>query len=510
MAKSRAQYRVLFVNPCLRKKSYSKLLPVGLAMVMTYVVGQGYSNYHLLDVDLHELEDEAVLEHLRENPYDAIMLGSIVTHYKWIKWFVRNARQLQPQARLIVGNSVAGSIPELFLQNAPADAVVIGEGEISAFEVLEAFRTGADLAEVEGIAYRATDGSCQKTPKRKALKIDSFPMVEWDFFDVEQYIVLSSKSHAQGADGRTARVMPVTTARGCAFKCTFCHYVFWNDPYRHRSPESVLAEVRRNMERYQANYISFWDDLSFASVKQVHQICDAILESGLKFHWDASIRADLLSRNKLSEEEKVEVVRKMRQSGCLSVGFSLESGSPEILDMMNKKIEVEDFFETVRHFREQGIVCNTSVVFGYPIETLDTIRATFEQCVQARVYPSIGFLLPLPSTGMYDYALEHGFITDEDRFLDSITERQDICLNMTSLSDEEIMGAITEGAKELNTLLELGLSEDKFIRTQRYQNDRAKHEKRKAPLDPDNMVRNENDFSFNYSAAVFEMDTGCL
>ena len=53
-------------------------------------------------------------------------------------------------------------------------------------------------------------------------------------------------------------------------------------------------------------------------------------------------------------------------------------------------------------------------------------------CFEANIYPSMGYLLPLPSTGMYEYAKEHGYITDDDKYLDSITERQDLCVNMTT------------------------------------------------------------------------------
>jgi len=187
-------------------------------------------------------------------------------------------------------------------------------------------------------------------------------------------------------------------------------------------------------------------------------------------------------------------------------GFSLESGNQEILEMMNKKIEAESFMETVNILHDADIICNTSVVFGYPIETKDTIKETFEQCLKARVYPSIGFLLPLPATGMYDYALTKGHIRDEEEFLLSITERQDICVNMTKLSDEEIMNEIKEGGKKLNELLELGLTEDRYIKTGNFKNYKAKKQWKKPPLDPEDVKRNENDFSFNYSATEFKYE----
>ena len=499
---------LLFVNVCLRKNAHSRFLPVGLAYVMTYFERAGYK-FSLLDVDIDDLEDSTVEQHLREHAYDCILLGSIVTHYKWVKWFVKAAKQYQPQTTIVVGNSVAGSIPEVFLKNAPADIVVMGEGEVTAHDAVEAVRAGRDLVEVPGIAFRNPQGEIVINGLRKAGDIHSLPLIKWDYFDVERYIQNARYAAGGVKDTDTqVRSMPVVTARGCVFKCTFCHYVYWNDPYRHRRPDHILEEISGNIEKYDANYMAFWDDLSFASAKQAEALADAIIESGLKFDWSASVRIDMFVRNRLSREEAMVIAQKMRESGCLSVGFSLESGSQEIIEMMNKKIRTVDFFETVHLFKQAGIMVNTSVIFGYPIETKETIRQTFDMCYAAKTYPSIGFLLPLPATGMYDYAKEHGYITDEDAYLDSITERQDICINLTSLTDEEIMEEIKVGAKRLNDLLQLGLDESRYIKTGRPQGDRGVNEEKPLPIDPDNLIRIENDFSFNYSEAVFEMDTG--
>jgi len=502
--KSREDTKILFVNPCLRRGGFTKLLPVGLAYVMTYFHENGY-RFDLLDIDINEYDNSYVENFVKEKKYDFVLLGSIVTHYKWIKWFVKSVKKNNPKTDVIVGNSVGGSIPDVFLRNAPADAVVIGEGEITALELVDAIRLGKDLTKVEGIAFMDTNGEFVRTPARKVGKIDDIPMVNWDFFDVDRYLAQPPDAMDPEETESNIRAIPLATARGCSFRCTFCHFVFWNDPYRNRSPKLIIQEIKRNIEKYKANYINFWDDLSFASAKQVSRLVDEILVSGLKFKWTAAIRADIFSRNHLSNEESLEVAKKMKQSGCFNVGFSLETGSEEILKMMNKKITVNEFNDTVRILRRAGIICNTSVVFGYPIETKETIRKTFEQCLKVGVYPSIGFLLPLPATGMWDYAKANGLITDEDKFLDSITERQDICLNMTKLSDEEIMEEIKSGAKKLNDMLQLGLTEDRYIRTGRPVNYKS-HKKlqKELPMDPDNIQRNENDFSFNYSAQEFK------
>ena len=100
----------------------------------------------------------------------------------------------------------------------------------------------------------------------------------------------------------------------------------------------------------------------------------------------------------------------------------------------------------------------------------------------------------------------NGFITDEDAYLDSITERQDININMTKLSNEEIMGAIKEGAAKLNEMLDLGLNEDTYIRTKGYKNRLDNLEKQRPKLNPKKIKRNVNDMSFNYAQTDFKFE----
>lgn len=492
---------MLFINPSLRLGAKNKLLPVGLASVMTYVDVNGY-DFDLYDIDINDLSDEKVEDFIKSNQYDVILYGSIVTHYKWIKWLTHLIKKYHPETKVIVGNSVSGSIPEVFLRNAPADIAVIGESEVTVLEVLEKLNSDSEdfnlssFREINGLAFIDEDGQYVQTPIRKGQKkLDDFPIINWEYFDVESYIKKGSQAALDIGTKEEIRAMPIVTARGCVFRCTFCHFVFVDDPYRYRSPADIVTELRRNIELYNINYFFFWDDLSFASLNQVERLADAILESGLKFHWSAAVRTDLFGNPKHSYEKRLRLAKKCKEAGCVGMGFSLESGNQEILDMMDKHVKVEYFQAQTEMLAKVGIISQTSVVFGYPQETRETIKETFDMCAQANVYPSIGFLLPLPKTPMYEYAKEHGFIDDDDQFLDSITERQDICINLTKIPEEDVMNIILEEAEILQGKLDLELKG--AIKTGGYREHSNKDKQIK---------RKQNDVTFNYSDTEFEFE----
>ena len=123
----------------------------------------------------------------------------------------------------------------------------------------------------------------------------------------------------------------------------------------------------------------------------------------------------------LEPNDLINLAKKFVKAGCTAAGYSLESGNAKILKAMDKKVESHYFEEQVKICREAGLRTNTSLIIGYPQETKETIKETMLKLEKLKVYPSTGFLLPLPETGMWDYAIKNGFIKDIDNYLTSIT-----------------------------------------------------------------------------------------
>lgn len=518
--------KILFINPSLRLGSDHLFLPVGLGYVMTYIKHAGYK-FDLLDIDGRQLQDDYVENYFKENKYDVICVGSIVTHYRWIKWCINTIKKYQPDTKVIVGNSVGGSIPEVLFKTTGVDIVIYGEAEITLKEILDALKSGNGFGEINnpiveiphankgypatikgtgipGVIYRAKNNLIVNNGKRKAVKnIDEFPFPDWDLFDVQHYLKSGMKhgaSHSWFYPKDKAVTMPINTARGCVFKCTFCHYVFWHDPYRHRSAENVIAEIKFHKEKYGANFFNFWDELSFHKIGPAEKFLDQLIEADLKIHWTCAIRADLMGKdvdakgNPIPRERRLNLAKKFVQAGCVSAGYSLESGNDKILETMNKKVKSEYFHEQVKICREAGLITNTSLVIGYPEETKETIDETMSKLEALNVYPSAGFLLPLPETGMWNHAIENGYIKDIDKFLTDITERQDFSLNMTQLKEEELKNHTMKWLDKLNTKFG-NLEKEKLMKTGGYDK-HSKHQEKDKQVDRNLTTKD----SLNYGA----------
>ena len=330
---------ILVINVSLRPQSPVKFFPIGLGYITTAMKRAGFS-FDLIDIDGHRLSDQEVEAKIREKSYDVICMGCIVTGYRIIKSLVSLIKSYHPNSTIIVGNSVASSVADTLLFRTKVDIAVMGEGDETIIDLLLAIQNSKPLEDVLGICFLRDSVFVKTSPRPRIKDISQLPFIDFSIFDVEEYIKTSQYGvHDPLPFPREeARALPINTARGCIASCGFCYHVFRGMPYRSRSPESLVNEIKEMISLYNLNYINFWDELTFSSKKQVTGFINKILEENVHFYWAADCRADLFQ-----SDDDLPLIREMKKGGCLGLGYSLESADAEILKAMNKRTTVEQF-----------------------------------------------------------------------------------------------------------------------------------------------------------------------
>ena len=469
------EMRILLINVCLRYDSKIKQIPVGLAAIATALDRVGYRP-DILDIDLHRYTEDEVDGVLKKSDrYDIVGFGNIVSGYKYTKKLAIQVKKRIPDALVVVGNTVATSVPRLLLERVPQiDIAVIGEGDVTIVEIARAVESRGSWNKVPGIAYR--DGKkVIFTEKRQAIDdISSIPFPDYSLLDVEEYLSVSNvgvpETNLPDVSFDKLRALPVNTARGCPFSCTFCYHAFKEYKYRYYSFDRVVDHIKYLQDRYRINFVHFWDELTFYSSDRLRELCDEIEKAGIRFYWGINPRANTFQRKDL------DLLKRARSLGALSIGGAFESADDSILEAMNKKISIGQYIEQVAVAREAGLKLGTSLVFGYPQETVDTIKKTIDLCRQLGLYPSVGFILPLPGSGIYEYARNKGFIKDEEEYLLRIGDRQDLHVNLTQMPDEVLVGTLKNELVKLKNDLNIQLEDDKVIKTGVYKIARDKTE----------------------------------
>lgn len=450
---------ILFINLSLRPDSKRRQLPVGLAYVMTAARRAGYE-FDLIDMDIDALSMAQLEEMLRSKQYTVYAMGCIVTGYRFVRQVSKLIRAINQDALIVAGNSVACSIPEILLETTEVDVAVMGEGDVTFVDLLAAISNNRTLQEVQGIMFRKDDNLVLTEQRPVINNLDEIGFPKWGLFDLEkynQYGIINVNTFSS----TTTLSYPLNAARGCPYRCSFCYHAFVGQPYRKYSEQAVIAEIRRLHDSYGCDFISFWDELTFPNIKSVQALVDRMNTLDFKIGWEATARGDLFGL------EHVGLIREMAACGCESISYSLENASPEILSAMNKKMDVKQFVEQSKALWAGGVTPLTSVIFGYPQETRESIALTLKICEQCNIFPSVGFLLPLPGTPIYQWALDNGKITDEPEYLERIGDRQDFHINLTDMDDTELVETVEAGLRALSE--KLGLKLDSVFKTTTYQ-----------------------------------------
>lgn len=458
--------KILFINPALRPNNPKCVPNVGLVYVASAVERAGI-DLEIIDIDAHRFSEEQIEKQIRTKRYDAVGIGTLVSGYKWVKNVANVIKKHKPNVPIIVGNTLGTSVPELLLQKASVDICCLGEGDETIVDILSAINDGRALATVNGIMF-IQDGEVYKTTPRPVIQeIDLIPFPNYDLFDIEIYLKKSKyfvPSHGMlDIPFDELIAFPVNTTRGCPHKCTFCFHAFKNERYRWRSPENIVQEMRLLKSKYNINFIHFWDELTFSGKKQSKRFVDVLLAENLDIYWIASCRAGLL------KEDDYPLIEKYKKARCHGLTFALENANEDIRRAMNKKNSVESFINQCHILKRAEINTFNQVIFGYPQETLSTISETFEVLRKCKIYPSVGYLLPLPGTPMFDYAIEHDYIKDVEDFLMIMGDRQDLRINMTKMSNEEMESAVERHLIQLSEDLEMGIEREKLIKTGTWQ-----------------------------------------
>ncbi|MEI8191228.1 MAG: radical SAM protein, partial [candidate division NC10 bacterium] len=312
----------------------------------------------------------------------------------------RLAKELVPGVKTLIGGVHSSILPDEVAGEQGVDVVVRGEGEQTAVELMDVlFQDEPNLERVQGINFKK-DGRVVSTPERLAIAdLDSLPFPAWHLINIGDY---------QHPLGRTQKAASVLTSRGCPSRCTFCSRGVFGHGYRVRSAQSVLDELEALRSRHGVEEIYFVDDTLTLKRPRVESICKGIIERGWKLPWATP---NGINVNTLD----YELLRLMKESGCYSLSFGVESGNPETLARIHKGQTLAKVREVFRQCRELDIETVAFIIIGFPNEDRAMIDNTLRFLMEIKPdVADIHTLIPLPGTELYEEFDKAGFILNRD------------------------------------------------------------------------------------------------
>jgi len=302
--------------------------------------------------------------------------------------------------------------PKDCLSNPNVDFVVIGEGEYTTLELIEELgKENPSFKDIKGIGFKQGEDIIINSPRPLIKNLDELPMPARHLFDMERYF--NATKSLQGGRQTTERTVVIISSRGCPYNCCFCsiHSVYgWE--WRPRSAESIINEIEYLIKTYKVTGISFEDDNMTLDRKRAEKIFDSIIEKKLNIRWVAgnALRADTLDE---------ELLRKMKDSGCIGVAISPESGDQEVLNkIVGKNMDLKAVENVVRLCKKIGLRVDCNFVIGMVGETKQNIRNTVDFANKLKGigldFSNCYIALPFYGTRLYEQAKKLNYLTVKD------------------------------------------------------------------------------------------------
>jgi len=297
-----------------------------------------------------------------------------------VRRLIRLVRQHLPDVPIVLGGEHATALAAWILQTTPEVlACVLGEGDQTLVELVEALVRGLPLDDVEGLAFRGPEG-VRFTPRRARLRdLDRIPWPAWDLVPLERYL-----ESGLGFGVHRGRSMPLLATRGCVYHCTFCSSPeMWTSRWYARDPDRVLDEIAAWQDRYAVTNFDFYDLTAILSRAWILRFTRRIRERGLVFTWQlpSGTRCEVLDD---------EVCRSLFASGCRNVSFAPESGSPRVLRRIRKRVDLGRLEASVRSAVRAGLNVKLNIIMGLPEDTPADLART------------VGFLIRMAWSGVHD------------------------------------------------------------------------------------------------------------
>ncbi|MEN6326693.1 MAG: radical SAM protein [Syntrophomonas sp.] len=420
--------------------AYISWFPQGLAYIAAVCREAGHE-VEIYNQDVYHWTESHLNNLLNKERYDFIGVGACGGYYQYRKILkiseaINNSKH---RPFYVLGGHLSAPEPEYFLRKTLADAVVIGEGEITVIKLLAALQQKKSLHSVNGIAFW-DNGQCIQTPRQDLIAdIDSIPFPAWDLFPIDHYALLRMP-HIKNSE----RCMPVLSGRGCTFKCNFCYRM--DQGFRGRSAENIVEEIKLLKEKYAISYIAFSDELLMSSTQRTLELCQSFIKHKLDIRWDCNGRLTYA---------RPEVLKVMKEAGCVFINYGIESMDEQALRNMNKALTVKQITSGIENTLAAGISPGYNIIFGNIGENAESLRLGVEFLLKYDDHAQMRTIRPVtpyPGSPLYDYAIEKGLLRDCEDFYEHKHLNSDLLtVNFTGLSDEEVYQLLYEANQKLLT-----------------------------------------------------------
>jgi anaerobic magnesium-protoporphyrin IX monomethyl ester cyclase len=357
-------------------------VPLGILYISAYLESKGIANEVFDTTFSSKTKFRAYLT--KEQPKIIGIYVNLMTKINVLE-SMRFIKENLPSTKIILGGPDVRYNAVNYLTHG-ADVIVYGEGEETMRELCEAIRQGQSVEAVHGVSFLEDNQLIETSEREKIKNLDDLPAPNRSKIDLQKYLYAWRTHHGKNA-------MSVSTMRGCPYTCKWCSRAVYGLSYRRRSPERVVEELLSIKRDYNPDSLWFVDDVFTISHKWLSAFRDELKKHDLIIPYECITRADRMNE---------EVVKILKETGCFRVWIGSESGSQKVIDLMDRRVDVQQVRQMIKLSKKEGIEAGTFIMLGYPGETEEDIEETIHHLKEANPdHFTITVAYPIKGTELY-------------------------------------------------------------------------------------------------------------
>jgi len=314
--------KIILINPSYQPH-WTIAEPIGLVQLASYLE---YFNIQpkIIDLNVKEYEKQKLMHDISIIKPDAIGITAATRQILSAYNISNDIKQHFPNIPIIFGGVHPTLMPQEALENGKADYVVVGEGEQTIVELIDAIKNKKDHSKTKGIAY-LKDKKLKITSKRNLIELDLLPFPNLNLINIEDY---NDNIHIpQYSNQPTLNIM---TSRGCMFNCYFCIVSqLYNRTIRFHSSDYLLNLIKWIKEKHNINCYHFHDEDIMLNPKVIEDFCNGLIKEKIDIKWTPLATTHNIVKNK-------NLIPIMKKAGCLAIELGIESGDPKVLEKIGK------------------------------------------------------------------------------------------------------------------------------------------------------------------------------
>lgn len=389
--------RTLLINPYTSTLVYGKIskdMPVkSLPLGLLYIAGvllEHQKQVRLVDADAEFLDMKTLSMIVKDHSPDIVGITSSTQGFKHA---LKTAQMVKSVSNAIVGIGGPHASPladQILREYRAFDIVVRGEGEFSMLDLCGE----VPLDKISGISYQRNGQIIHNKPRARITNLDELPIPAYDLVDLSLYDHPLYKIYIE-------RIAPIISGRGCPYECTFCaSKVIYGTRVIYRSVNKVMEEIRYLISEKDITGINFVDDTFSLNKTRLLKFCEELKK--LKIKWVCNVRVDTVD---------LELLKRMKDSGCCLIQIGVESADQHILNLMKKRISVGQARKVFGWANKISLDTSATFIIGMPGDTEKTVAQTIRFASEMNpTYAQFFNLVPYPGTEIYEYAKENNLL----------------------------------------------------------------------------------------------------